>query len=62
MIRNSPTDEHLERWRDGLAKLRERAKKEKFFDKGRAALLSGPTSYIPADATDQESLQSHRAS
>ena len=30
---NAPTDEHLMRWRDGLAKLRERAKKEKFFDK-----------------------------
>ena len=30
---NAPTDEHLERWRDGLAELRERAKKEKFFDK-----------------------------
>ena len=28
---NAPTDVHLEKWRDGIARLRERAKKEKFF-------------------------------
>lgn len=49
---NVPRGEHVERWRDGVARLRKRAKEEGFFDKRvRLFYLGEPIKFVQAPLT-----------
>ena len=51
---NAPRDEHVERWRDGVARLRKRAEKEGFFDKKvRLFYLDRPIKFMQAPLTKE---------